>query len=188
MRPAFSRSLLPTLLLGAGLLLGPAFAEAETPNQPTPEARGMKRFQKLDANQDGKLSLAELEAGILAQRSKRQERRSQRKAKREKRLGEKGLSPEEIQARKAKHAAKKGAKKAPRLDRDGDGTISAEELAQLAQKRFAKMDQNGDGTVTLEEFQAHAAQAKQRHGSGRKPHRKGRRGKGKDQDKGPDKE
>lgn len=40
------------------------------------------------------------------------------------------------------------------MDRDGDGTVSADEHAQGAQKMFTKMDANDDGRVTVDEMDA----------------------------------
>lgn len=45
------------------------------------------------------------------------------------------------------------------LDVDGSGEITAEDLNQLRENRFAEMDANSDGSVSQEEFVA-AAQAK----------------------------
>ncbi|MEO1024069.1 MAG: EF-hand domain-containing protein [Pseudomonadota bacterium] len=43
------------------------------------------------------------------------------------------------------------------LDVDGNGEITAEDLAAMRANRFGEIDANGDGSVTLEEFQAAAS-------------------------------
>jgi Ca2+-binding EF-hand superfamily protein len=49
------------------------------------------------------------------------------------------------------------------LDIDNSGAITADELDQLAARRFAQLDANGDGVVSAEELTAHAeARAQQR--------------------------
>lgn len=42
------------------------------------------------------------------------------------------------------------------LDRTGDGRLTAEDIVQAADARFAEIDANGDGDVTEAEFLAHA--------------------------------
>ncbi len=42
------------------------------------------------------------------------------------------------------------------LDADGNGEITAEDIATLRDNRFNDVDTNGDGSVTLEEFTAAA--------------------------------
>ncbi len=48
-------------------------------------------------------------------------------------------------------------KKHPKLDLDGDGVITTEELSQHRQEKFKSMDLDGDGYVTLAETEAHKA-------------------------------
>lgn len=40
------------------------------------------------------------------------------------------------------------------LDRDGDGFVSAEEFAAMQNKRFSRMDANGDGVIDKEEMRS----------------------------------
>ena len=41
-----------------------------------------------------------------------------------------------------------------RMDVNGDGVVSKDEIAQFAEKRFASADANKDGNVTADEFKA----------------------------------
>lgn len=43
-----------------------------------------------------------------------------------------------------------------RLDADGDGRITLEEIRAPLEQRFAELDANGDGVIDLEEFSARA--------------------------------
>lgn len=59
---------------------------------------------------------------------------------------------------------------APKLDANGDGSVSLEEFqaAQLGRvrERFAALDTNGDGSISLEEFQSRPLAASQRRFAG----------------------
>lgn len=48
----------------------------------------------------------------------------------------------------------KWSKHMARLDANGDGAVSAEEMAQHRQKMFAEIDSDGDGFITTEENEA----------------------------------
>jgi Ca2+-binding EF-hand superfamily protein len=54
------------------------------------------------------------------------------------------------------------------LDRDGDGFVSAEELAAMQNKRFAKMDANGDGVLDKDEMRSSRRDMKDRAVRGQK--------------------
>lgn len=54
------------------------------------------------------------------------------------------------------------------LDRDGDGFVSAEELAATQNKRFAKMDANGDGVLDKDEMRSSRRHMKDRAVRGQK--------------------
>jgi len=43
-----------------------------------------------------------------------------------------------------------------KLDTDGNGTVSLEEVRASQDRRFARQDTNGDGTISREEYRAKA--------------------------------
>lgn len=72
-----------------------------------------ERFQRFDTDGDGRLTAAELDAGIRQERAERMLKW---------------------------------------LDKDGDGSVSQEELAAPAERMFERLDANGDGTVSKDEL------------------------------------
>ncbi len=102
---------------------------------------GDTKFEKMDANADGKVSKEEFIAA---------------KEKLDKKREEKGKEHKEMDVDKRFN----------KLDRDGDGNIDkaefdqaqaerAEKAAERRDKFFAKIDTDGNGTVNREEFDAH---------------------------------
>ena len=96
-----------------------------------------ERFARLDADSDGRVTAAEMEAA----KAQRAERRAARQAENPDRAGKRG-----------DRRGPRGER--PNLDANGDGVITREEFAAPALERFARADANGDGTVTKEERQA----------------------------------
>ncbi|MGM0494653.1 MAG: EF-hand domain-containing protein [Armatimonadota bacterium] len=86
-----------------------------------------ERIMALDANGDGAVSREELRAA-MPQRQRRPE-------------GE-VVSPEERRARMI-----------ARLDADGDGRVTIDELPERLRERFSGADANGDGVLSVEELQ-----------------------------------
>jgi Ca2+-binding EF-hand superfamily protein len=80
-------------------------------------------FERADANDDGALTLAELTAA--------------RKT-----------------AAADEHAGAR-AGKSRRFDRNGDGKVERQELRSQAAEQFARLDKNHDGSLTSDEFQMH---------------------------------
>lgn len=80
---------------------------------------------------------------------------------------------------KGKGKGKGGHSRGAKLDLDGDGQVSAQEVTQASYERLAKMDQDGNGTVSFEEFQASAPKGRKgkhgRRGFGRKRFGKGQK-------------
>jgi hypothetical protein len=108
------------------------------------ERRTHERFDALDTSQDGVLELAEFDGPRMGPRGMRG-------------AGPHGAGPD-IQGELFK-----------RLDADGNGELSEEELANMRTVRhdmmkeqvFARLDTNGDGHLTLEEFAPHLARLKE---------------------------
>ena len=100
-------------------------------------------FAKVDANRDGALTQAE-----LAQAPAR---------------GQHGPG--------AKHA--RGAGRGTHMDQNGDGKIDRDEVRKAAARKFERLDRNSDGSLTAEELGAHRGKG---HGKGGQ-HPKGTEGK-----------
>jgi hypothetical protein len=108
-------------------------------------------FARYDTDHDGKISLAEWEAGRMMQ------------FKRMDTNGDGVLSFAEIDAATAQ-AAQRGGPMADMVkarndalkaaDTNGDQSISADEFKAYVDAEFKKMDTNGDGYLTQDEFQA----------------------------------
>lgn len=125
---------------------------------------GHMSFADLDANDDGVLTVEEMQAPML-ERFKTADTD-----------GDGALSADELNAARpekgegkrfgggkfGEHGGDRGdraAKMIANLDADGDGLLSLEELSANPQpaKMFEKIDANGDGTISQEEFEsAHA--------------------------------
>lgn len=89
-------------------------------------AGAKKMFAEMDANKDGQVTAAEMDARWAAKANKDGK----------------------------DHMKMSSADKIKEIDTDGDGRISAAEHAAGSQKMFAKMDADGDGKVTSAEMQA----------------------------------
>jgi hypothetical protein len=139
----------------------------------------LQRFDQIDADKDGKLTEAEIQAWRVAQFAAADADKNG------------SLSAEELTAMQMARAQARMADRATRMigkhDANGDGQLSAEELAQAGQgmgagqSMFARADADGDGVITREEAEA-AMGRMQGHGKGGKGgkggHGKGGGGKG----------
>jgi Ca2+-binding EF-hand superfamily protein len=137
-----------------------------------------ERFQKMDANHDGRLTLDELSAV-------RKEQAAEHFAKQDKngdgqlsraevtkmpdavfaRLDQNGdgqLSKDEL-SQKAAQFEEHAQKDFQRADTNSDGAISSDEALAQADKRFARMDKNGDGLLTKDELERHGGCAGHEH-------------------------
>ena len=106
-----------------------------------------KRFQEMDADKDGKVTAAEMEAFRAARFAAADAN------------GDGKLSLEEMSSARAQKHKERFGRMIAKLDRDGDGQLSAEEMPMRGD-RMMKLDTDGDGAISLEEMKA----AKGHHG------------------------
>lgn len=135
-------------------------------------------FEQIDANKDGKVTLAEAKAAEKARFTAADTNKDGR------------LTTEELQAHRAsmhgdrpgnaerahKHKGH-GEKFFAKVDVNGDGAIDATESAAKAEKMFARMDGNSDGVVTQDELGG-GGECGHGHGRGGKPEHEGAAGSG----------
>lgn len=109
-------------------------------------------FEQLDANGDGEITRQEAESF-----------RSQRFAKTDTN-GDGFIDLQELTAEASSRAARKAEQMMQRMDSDGDGLLSEDDLAQgpRAGRMFDRLDRDNDGTVTKAEFEEAKARAGQR--------------------------
>ncbi|WP_086606433.1 EF-hand domain-containing protein [Erythrobacter donghaensis] len=114
-----------------------------------------QRFQKIDANGNGQLEQAEMQAAREQHRAKRAERREARGAEMaDKRGGER---------RGGMRSEGRGEGRG-QIDANGDGVITRAEFGAKALARFERADANKDGVVTAEERAAMREARKARRG------------------------
>ncbi|MFN3615719.1 MAG: EF-hand domain-containing protein, partial [Rubrimonas sp.] len=135
-------------LTAAALAMLTGAAVAQTPDR-GPDVEAM--FERMDQDGDGAISREEFEAAAPMARIRAMAEQTP-------------LDRDAFAAEMAADAAARAARMFERLDRDGDGLLSAEELAPRRPERraamFDRIDADGDGVVTREE--AEAAQARWR--------------------------
>ncbi len=115
-----------------------------------PEGEGRRpTFEMLDADGDGKVTQAEIEAF-------RANRFAEVDAD-----GDGVVTLEEFTAQAVARATERAAEMFGRLDADGDGTLSRDVLEARGPRgpmdegrMFARLDADGDGAISLEEFEA----------------------------------
>jgi Ca2+-binding EF-hand superfamily protein len=130
----------------------------------------LERFDKMDANHDGRLTLDEIQA---AHRERAAQHFAAKDVNKDGKLTKDELPnmPDEVFARLDTNkdgaltpdelAAKAGrfqefaAKRFQHEDTNGDGAITKDEVLAAADKRFTRMDTNGDGVITQDEMKAH---------------------------------
>jgi len=96
---------------------------------------GRWMFQEMDANHDGKVTQAEIEAFESARAAEIDANHDGK------------ITADEIQAFREKERTKREAARLARMDSNGDGTVSVQEYEAAQTWRLARMDRNGDGTI-----------------------------------------
>jgi len=92
-------------------------------------------FQEMDANKDGKVTQAEIDAFEAARAAEIDANHDGK------------ITADEIQAFREKQRAKRQAAELARMDTNGDGVVSVEEYEAAQTWRLARMDRNGDGVI-----------------------------------------
>lgn len=136
-----------TALCAFALVAGSVYAKSA-------DRHGPVQFETLDRDGDGQITREEM----AAQRGDRFEEADTD--------GDGKLSLAEIEARAAARAKERAGKLMTRLDSDGDGFVSADEMqpGPRADRRFDRADSDGNGAISKVEFES------------AKNHMKGRRG------------
>ena len=153
-----------TAILASVILTGGAMLVASAALAHGPRGVGLE-FETLDANGDGEITVAEMEA-FKASRLAAVDAD-----------GDGFISFEDLksmrQARDEERAARRFERLVDRLDTNEDGLISLEEFSQMAERRGGEgpfprgLDANEDGVVTEEEF-AEAKTNREKRGKNRR--------------------
>jgi len=138
------------LTLSAALLLGGAqIALADAPrgaHGPMQGAQLEQMFERLDADGDGAISRAEIDAAPAARFAEADAN------------GDGKVTVDEIAAMMRAQADARAARMLSLRDADGDGALSADEMgprrADRADRMFSRLDADGDGAITRAEAQA----------------------------------
>ncbi|MCP9481709.1 EF-hand domain-containing protein [Shimia sp. CNT1-13L.2] len=128
--------------------------------------RPMMNFEAFDADKDGKVTKAEMEAFAKAKFTEADTD------------GDGLLSQEEMQAKALEEAQKRmkerSAKMIERKDADKDGKLSFEEMSaneKRKDKMFNRLDRDGDGAISKEEFEEARAHMEERGHKMKKRHK-----------------
>ena len=126
------------LIAGAGaavLVAGIAFAQGGK--------HGERMFQRVDANGDGQITLAESQA-FRADRFQKMDANS-----------DGAVSLDEMRNAGKRKRSDRLEKRFAKLDTNGNGAIEQIEFNTMAESRFERVDANGDGALTLDEIKDH---------------------------------
>lgn len=101
-------------------------------------------FESLDADQNGEISRAEMQASRASHLLRADTN------------GDGQLSLEELEAQGAERAKAGAERMMSQLDTNEDGALSQEEMlgGQRATRRFDRVDRDGDGVISQSEFEA----------------------------------
>lgn len=135
------------VLFAFALATGPVYAQSQ-------QRHGSIEFETLDRDGDGQITRDEMTA-----------RRADRFRKADVN-GDGLLSLQEMQEQAVARAQERAEKMFSRLDSDGDGFISGDEIepGPGASRRFDRFDSDGDGSINKEEFEAARTRMRERHG------------------------
>lgn len=136
------------LFIAATLVAATAFTSVAMAHEGRKGARGMgPAFEELDANGDGSLTLAEIEARAQARFAETDTN------------GDGLISAEEMTAAMDKaregRAERRIRHQIERMDANGDGLLSIEEMAEGRRSpasMFDRVDADGDGVITEDEW------------------------------------
>jgi EF hand len=157
------RTSTPVILALVGAISATVVLAQEAPEGQPPE-RGekfMELFDTIDANGDGLVTMAELEAHRLAEFAAADTNKDG------------AVDADEVAARELARFTERLPERAARMikvhDNDGNGTLSADEVEQgPAERHFARIDSDDDGAISKAEAEAAAERMKKQ--------RKGKRG------------
>ena len=136
------------------VILATAGALAATTAMAKPGCGGMgpkMQFEALDADGNGEITKAEMQAHKASRFSDSDSN------------GDGKISTEELLAKAQERAAKRVERMISHLDKDGDGMLSQDEMANRGGRHgdmFKRADSDGNGTISKEEFE----QARQHRG------------------------
>ncbi|RDL49081.1 hypothetical protein BLJAPNOD_00178 [Ensifer sp. M14] len=162
-----------TLILGVTALAvavtgmaAPSFAARD---KMTPEQRAERMIKRLDTNSDSKVSLNEFQARMTTNfktfdtngdgqisademKAKRQAFRDARKAWHEAKGKERDAALAQLKEARPAMVPGMRPKAFKRVDTDGNGSLSAAEVASASEKMFKRRDKNGDGVIDAADF------------------------------------
>ncbi len=128
-------------VLSAGLIAGIAMADSK---------RWESRFDRLDSNKDGKITAEEMDA-FRSARFKAADRN-----------GDGAISLAEHKAAVLARMEDRIAKHYARMDKNGDGRVTADEYGRKKRSFFERLDRDKDGAISREEAEK-AAKRHKRH-------------------------
>jgi hypothetical protein len=111
---------------------------------------GRATLTTMDADNDGTITRAEIEAHVAA-------RASEIDAD-----GDGAITVEELIAHRERMRRQHLAERLAAMDQDGDGKISVDEYAAAQSWRMARFDRSGDGQIELEDMRFHRGQHRHR--------------------------
>ena len=148
------------LALGAAVFAGASLADGWGQHHGSGHHEGwgrhgggaMRFFEQFDANQDGRLTQAEID-------QVRQSRLAEFDQN-----GDGSLSLEEYQALWMDAMRERMVDRFQSHDDDGDGLVTSEEFGAPFDRMISRLDRNGDGEVTLDELQRRGERGGRRDG------------------------
>ncbi|MDO9335924.1 MAG: hypothetical protein Q7T61_05945 [Caulobacter sp.] len=109
---------------------------------------------RLDANGDGKLTLAEFSTARTIRMMKMDTDRDAKVSRAEFQAGAAGRKAKAEDKGVQGRRGGDGSRMFGRMDANGDGALDRVELGKLAERRFGRMDADGDGVLTAAERQS----------------------------------